>query len=622
MRIPEQQIENIRQSADIVDIISGYIQLKKTGRNYQGLCPFHQEKTPSFVVSPDKQIYHCFGCHAGGNVFKFLMDYKNVSFVESVQEIASYLGIEIVNEGGDSDRVENKNEEYYELNQFAARYFVDQLKATPDDAPVNVYLKKRLLDTKTARNFGVGYAPHGWKNLSNLLIEKKSDLDKAVELGLIGSKTRGEYYDRFHDRLMFPIFSTNGRVIAFGGRILEKNSDFAKYINSPESVIYSKRKSLYGLYHSKEEIRRLDYAFLVEGYMDVISLHKHEVKNVIASSGTALTEEQITLLSRFTKNVTIIFDADEAGQNAASRSVELFLKADFNIRILTLPNKEDPDSFVNKFGKEKFLEVASKAVNFLEFQLSRFEKLGDLNDPDKQLDAIREVVRSISFLNDELKRNVMIKSLAKKFGLREIVLERELDNFLKAEKAKNQRREQNRELPPRENYEEVERPKLSKDTLKTEAELIKLLLEGDEKITGHIFDHMQPDEFQEPRFSSIARIIYDNYMNDDIDPSKIVNSVTDDNLKNILIKLTFKENRISEKRWEEVLDDQLVRMNRYNYAVDIIRNLELRKLDMQISKIAMQIEQTTNEDELAELLRLSNDLRVEKNNIINNDQHN
>ena len=358
--------------------------------------------------------------------------------------------------------------------------------------------------------------------------------------------------------------------------------------------------------------------------MDVISLFKHDIKNIIASSGTALTDEQVTLLSRFTKNVTIIFDADDAGQNAANRSVELFLKNDFNIKILTLPDKEDPDSYVNKFGKEKFLETASKSTNFLEFQLSRFKKTGKLDNPETQIDAIREVVRSISFINDDLKQSVMIKDLAKKFNLREIVLEKELEKLASNEKQKTQRRENYQtpqETPPPE-YEEAPRPAISKETLVTEVELLRLLLEGDEKITGHIFDHFQPDEFKEPRFVKIAQVIYDSYMKDILDPSKIVNSVTEPELQNVLFKLTFKENIISKRRWEDVLDERNVSDSRYWYAVDIIKQLELKKIDARIDDVAKRLESATDEKEIGELLKLSSDLNEERKNVLSNEHHN
>ena len=314
MRIPEETIEEIRTSASIVDFISGYVQLRKRGKNYIGLCPFHQEKTPSFTVSDEKQIFHCFGCHAGGNIFKFLMDYKSISFVESVQEVGEYLGITINYEQNEFTSIQNDQEEYYDLNVLAAKYYSNNLLKSEIGEEAREYLESRKIKTSIQKIFGLGHAPSGWDNFLNYAQSNKADFDKLKTLGLIDSKDGGKYYDKFRNRIIFPIFSPNGRVIAFGGRVFHDEDNVAKYLNSPESVIYFKRKSLYGLYHSKDEIRKLNKAILVEGYMDLISLFQHGIKNVVASSGTSLTDDQVRLLSRYTKNIVVIFDADAAGR--------------------------------------------------------------------------------------------------------------------------------------------------------------------------------------------------------------------------------------------------------------------------------------------------------------------
>jgi DNA primase len=264
MRISEQKIDEIRNAADAVDIISGYVQLRKRGKNFIGLCPFHQEKTPSFTVSGEKQIFHCFGCGAGGNVFKFLMDFKNISFVEAVEEIADHLGIKIQYDQTQVNDQQNELEALYEINVLAARFFSDNLLKSSSGEEAREYLKNRRIKQQTQRAFGIGYAPHGWDNFLSHAKENQIDLSKAKELGLIDTNEKGEYYDKFRERVMFPIFSPNGRVIAFGGRVLGKQDNTAKYLNSPESQLYSKRKSLYGLFHSKDEIRKLDKAILLK----------------------------------------------------------------------------------------------------------------------------------------------------------------------------------------------------------------------------------------------------------------------------------------------------------------------------------------------------------------------
>ncbi|MCK5457950.1 MAG: DNA primase, partial [Melioribacteraceae bacterium] len=367
MQIPEHQIEEIKTNTDIVDLVSGYVQLRKRGKNYIGLCPFHTEKTPSFTVSPEKQIYHCFGCHAGGNAYKFLMEYKNISFVESVQELAENLGIKIEQDAAPNNEEKSEFEELYEINIVAAKYFSNNLLNSPNGEIGRNYFKDRQIKPQTNKIFGLGYSLPEWDALFNHLKNNQVNLSQAKDLGLIDAKNDGSYYDKYRGRTMFPIFSPNGRVIAFGGRVMNKDEKTAKYINSPESKIYSKRKTLYGLYHSKEEIRRLDKAILVEGYMDVISLFQNGVKNVVASSGTALTDEQVQLLSRFTKNIVVLFDADPAGQKAATRSIEILLKAGFDVKLITLPNGEDPDSYIINFGTEEFNKQIENAQEFLEF---------------------------------------------------------------------------------------------------------------------------------------------------------------------------------------------------------------------------------------------------------------
>src|SRR3990170_6039134 len=430
MRIPENKIEEIRSAADIVDIISEFVQLRKRGKNFIGLCPFHSEKTPSFTVSEDKQIFHCFGCHAGGNIYKFLMEYEKISFIEAVQEVAARVGINLEYEEDTTDK-DSEQEILYELNVQAARYFSDNLLNSPAGEIARKYFQERKIKPQIMRAFGLGHALNGWENFVEYAKSQKIDLERAIQLGLIGQQNDGRLFDKFSDRIIFPIFSANGRVIAFAGRILENKEGAAKYLNSPESMIYVKGRVLYGLSFSKDEIRKLDKAILVEGYMDLISLYQNGIKNVVAVSGTALTDDQVQLLSRYTKNVVLLFDADVAGIKASMRSIEILLKRDMDVKIASVPEGEDPDSYVNKFGKEKFHEIIEKAQNFLEYQSSRYESEGKFNDPVTLAEAIRELVKPVAIINDELKRILLIKNIAKKFNLREKLLEEELGKALK-----------------------------------------------------------------------------------------------------------------------------------------------------------------------------------------------
>ncbi len=595
------------------------MQLKKRGKNYIGNCPFHNEKTPSFTVSNEKQIYHCFGCHAGGNVFKFLMEYKSISFVESIQEVAEQIGIPLEFEKDYKPEEQTEQELLYEINNFAARYFSDNLIKSDDGGTARNYFKNRNIKHETQIKFGLGYALPGWEIFLNHAKDNNIDLTKAKKLGLIDTRDNGSYYDKFRGRVIFPIFSTNGRVIAFGGRILTKQENAAKYLNSPESIIYHKRNSLYGLYHSKEEIRKLDKAIMVEGYMDLIALYQHGIKNVVASSGTALTEEQVKLLSRFTRNVIVLFDSDAAGQKASLRSIETLLKEDFDVKLVALPDGEDPDSYVNKFGKDEFNERIKGAKNFLEYQTAQYEAQGFLEDPTKQAQAIRNLVRSAALVNDELKRNLAIKSISRKFNLREKLMESELDKVL-AENSKKQsysNQEKMKNILPQLQGETI-LPEESKKEQLFEKDIIKLLLEGNEQITGYIFDNILPEDIINQQYKKLAEVIYDLYMQNIISTSGIIEKIEDENLRKLATTLSIDIDTIS-KRWDDLTHESTIGKKNVKQTVDIVKKFRLIKLNEQISANDREIATCTNEEKLMELLQFHKDLIGEKKSVINED---
>ncbi|MCX7874532.1 MAG: DNA primase [Melioribacteraceae bacterium] len=614
MRIPENQIDQIRNSASIVDIISGYIQLKKRGRNFIGLCPFHQEKTPSFVVSDEKQIFRCFGCGAGGNVFKFLMDYKSISFVEAVEEIAEHLGITINYESAPIEQ-QSELEAYYDLNVFAARFFSDQLLKNDNGEVAREYLKKRNIKPSTQKIFGLGFAPFNRNAFLNHAIENKIDLQKAKQLGLIDSNDKGEYYDKFRGRIIFPIFSPNGRVIAFGGRIFSGEENAAKYLNSPESLVYSKRKTLYGLFHSKEEIRKLDRAILVEGYIDLISLYQAGVKNVVASSGTSLTEEQVQLLSRFTKNIYVLFDADSAGVKAAVRSIEILLKQNFEVKIIALPKGEDPDSFINKNSKEEFEEKISNAINFLEFLTQQYEIQGYFKEAATTSTAIRQIVRILSFLNDELKRNLYIKSIAKKFGLREKLIETELNNFLQNQNT-NQKTISSTSRTININSEKLNLKTEDKVDNPFEKEIIRLLFSGNERIITHILDNVDVDNFTNENFKALAMIVEESFNEGKYSPAYIIDKIENDDLKNFILDISLSEHSIS-KNWDDLSTDGKIEKDTYEYAVETVKNYQIFRIEEEIKRNNKIIEESKDELLHLELLKRNKELNEDRISILN-----
>lgn len=622
MRIPENKIEEIRSASSIVDVISEFVQLRKRGKNYIGLCPFHSEKTPSFTVSEEKQIYHCFGCHAGGNVFKFLMEFEKISFVESVQELAEKSGItlEFNDEGGEERQTEQ--EMLYDINTSVAKYFSNNLLHNDDGEIARKYFENRRIKVQTQRSFGLGYSLPGMDNLVNFLTENSHDIDKALALGLIGSSGNGRLFDKFSGRIIFPIFSPNGRVVAFAGRVLDPEQKTAKYLNSPESSIYIKGRTLYGLSLAKDEIRKLDRAIIVEGYMDLISLFQNGVKNVVAVSGTALTDEQVQLLSRYTKNVVLLFDADTAGIKASMRSIEILLKKNMDVKIASVPEGEDPDSFVNKYGREKFEEIIGKSRDFLEYQSEYYRKQGMFEDPAKTADAIRELVKPVALITDELKRTLLIKNISKKFNLREKLLEEELGKILKAI-SRDMVRDQERKARTRRDKDEMTvlsegKPvEISESNLRNERAIVELLFNGGEEIIQYIFQHLTIDDLEIEIHRNLARLVYDALnAQEEIYAGALLDRIKNENEYNYLIELISDKFSVS-RRWEDISDSAGDKKLSMKYVKDVVKKKRIEILNKLIAENFEKLQSADDEEEKISLMRNERELTDEKKTLLN-----
>ncbi len=618
MRIPESKIEEIRHAASVVDIISEHVQLRKRGKNYVGLCPFHSEKTPSFTVSEEKQIFHCFGCHIGGNVFKFLTEYHKISFVEAVQELAEQLGITIEVDQVNYSEQQSEQEILYDINTEAAKYFSNNLLNDDEGEYARKYLQDRNIKTQTIRSFGLGYSLRGWENFINYANQKKMDLDRAVKLGLIGKSSDGRYYDKLAGRLIFPIFSPNGRVVAFAGRLLDSEEKGGKYINSPESPVYIKGRILYGLSFAKDDIRRLDKAIIVEGYMDLISLYQSGIKNVVAASGTALTDDQVQLLSRYTKNVILLFDADTAGIKASMRSIEILLRRDMDVKIVSLPKDEDPDSFVNKYGKEQFEDLLKKAENFLEFETKYYQSLGKFDDSTTAAEAIRELVKPIALIQDELKRNLLLKNIAKKFNLREKLLENELDKQLRQIK----RFEKSESRILERNKSEITNELLVNTTVEVspiqynlEQEILKLLFEANKKVAELIFTYLNAEDFAAKLNRELFEIIKAEFENDDsrglFTTSGLISVLKDEVKESYVRELSFDKHSVSGD-WEDRFPSLTAELTMLKYARDTVLKFLIEKIDGNIKSNQREIELTDDEGALLNLMKINNDLEREK----------
>lgn len=431
-------VREIIETARVEDVVGDFVNLRRRGSNLIGLCPFHNEKTPSFNVNPARNIYKCFGCGRGGDPVNFLMEHEHLSFPESLRWLAKKYGIEIeeVELSAEQRAEQQLADSLFLVNQFAHDYFQQQLFDTDRGKSVGLsYFKQRGFREDIIRKFGLGYAPIGGKGLLQAATKvgyKEEALEKA---GLIKNKR-----DFFRDRVQFTIHNLSGKVIGFGGRILQKNVKAPKYINTPETEIYNKSKVLYGAFFAKQAIRREDECILTEGYTDVISLHQAGIENVVASSGTSLTVDQIRLIKRYTPNVKILFDGDKAGIRAALRGVDLLLEQDLNVRIVLLPDGEDPDSYLQQIGVTAFREyLTQQAEDFIFFKANLLlEEAG--NDPIKKTALIKDIVQSMSLIPDPLKRSMYIKECARLFRVDEPLLIAEINKILAAKLRKHQQR--------------------------------------------------------------------------------------------------------------------------------------------------------------------------------------
>jgi DNA primase len=429
--IRKEDIARVLETARIEEVIGDFVKLKRSGSTYVGLCPFHSEKTPSFHVNPALGIFKCFGCGKGGNIITFLREHEKFSYIEAIRYLAQRYGIELIevrDEISEEEQISRTEEEQaYHIHSFAHQWFMEQLWETGEGQSVGLeYFRKRGLTDATIKKFGLGYSPIQKDAFLQYALKQGYSIESLQKNGLVTEHK----LDKFAGRVIFPIHSIAGRVIAFAGRLLQSNSNAPKYLNSPETIIYKKNQTLYGLHHAKSKIVHQDECFLVEGYMDVLSLSQLGFENVVASSGTSLTEGQIRLLSRYTENVTILYDGDTAGQKATLRAIDMLLEAGLSIRIISLPPSEDPDTFALKHKYEEVNDYFRQhKQTFIEFKAAKLLQEAQ-NDPIKKAEAIADIVRSISLIPKPVIRDQFILDVAKKFELNEKTLMLELNKQL------------------------------------------------------------------------------------------------------------------------------------------------------------------------------------------------
>lgn len=567
MYYSEELIEEIRSRNDIVDVISGYVRLQKKGSSYFGLCPFHNEKSPSFSVSRQKQMYYCFGCGAGGNVYTFLMEYENFSFVEAVKYLADRAGVELP-EAEYSKEAKEKADlkaSILEINKLAAKYYYVQLKSERGKNAYT-YLKDRKLSDETITAFGLGYSNKFSDDLYKYLRKKGYSEELIRQAGLINTDERQGVYDKFWNRVMFPIMDVNSRVIGFGGRVMGDAKP--KYLNSPETAVFDKSRNLYGL--NRARTSRKPYFLLCEGYMDVIALHQAGFTNAVASLGTALTPGHASLIKRYVQEVYLTYDSDDAGTRAALRAVPILREAGITAKVVRMDPYKDPDEFIKNLGAEEYERRIDEARNGFLFSIDMLSRDYDMGSPEGKTAFFRETARRLMAFEDELERNNYIDAVASEYGVRKESLEK-----LVAKTAVSAGLAKPVSRPRRAEGKE----KQKEDGILTSQKVLLTWLIDDASLFGKISSLVTPDDFTEDLYRTVAQLLYEQRENGELNPAKILDHFTGEEEHREVASLfntRIRELKTKEER-EQALKETILRVK--SYSIDY-RTLHLAPTDM------------------------------------------
>lgn len=599
MFIPDETVEEVRSASDIIDVVGGYVALKKRGSNYFGLCPFHSENTPSFSVNPELSIYKCFGCGAGGDVFNFVMQIEGTAFPEAVRMLAERAGIEIPEDEADQERAEEK-ESVYNALRFAARFFYNSLTQSDSGKHALRYLKGRGFTKKTIKSFGLGYAPDAWDGLIKSAKEHHISDEHLEEAGLIIRRKDGSgHYDRFRGRVMFPILSHVGKVLGFGGRILEGDPSQPKYINSPETNVYNKSRVLYGLFQAKHGIRNKEEALLVEGYTDVISLHQAGIENAVASSGTSLAREQVKLLSRYARRIVLLFDADAAGAGAALRGIDIILEEGLSVYAVELPPGEDPDSFARKASSAFENYLVEHRRDFATYIYERAGAEGRMDTPEGEAEVMHDIINAVAKLPDPLMRETYLRRASEVLGVPDIRLHEVLDKLLAAERAKERsRRRESGPVPPMAPIPPTHgspapnrgRPPQRKarrtaQTLPEEKTLIRMMLEHGSPLVEFILGHMSLEEFTPGPARTTAECFLTQYEKGEIDRSAFLDGSCGRDVQILATEVLVVQHEPSEN-WERKQRITVPKLDGdpYEAAISAMMLLKLDRINDAIEK--------------------------------------
>ncbi len=583
-RYSEEIINEVRQSNDIVDVISQYVHLKRSGRNFFGLCPFHNEKSPSFSVSPDKQIFHCFGCGVGGNVITFVSKIEGLNFVETVQMLAERANIQLptLENNGDMQK-EILKDKVYKINEFAAEYYHQNLYK-PQAKIAQEYVKKRQLSNETLKSFKIGFSGK-FDELFKELRKQGFEEKEILESGLVNKNDRGQYIDRYRNRLMFPICDVRGRVIAFGGRVLDDSKP--KYINSPENIVYSKGRHLFGLNVAKKgDTKRL---LIVEGYMDVISLHQRGITNVVAPLGTALTEQQGWLLRKNAEQIILSFDSDEAGLQAKLRALEILQNMGCDLRVLQMDGAKDPDEYILKYGNARFQALVDKALSVIEFKVKILQKDLNLENTNDKIKFLNEIAKLISKVDNTIEREIYIEKIAQEYDISKEAIYAEVNKLT----YKNYKSEKILEKSkPIITHKKPERKEISPTVKKRENTIISILLTGDLSIFQIIKQNIKPEDFQDEINANIAKKLYEELEKGNSNINGIIDELEQEE-QNQITMIMADDYEITDL--EKAIDDliqiyQKERLN--NRKFQILELLETTRDEIQKKELEKELSDT------------------------------
>ena len=545
VRYSDELIDEIRNRNDIVDVISQYVVLKRSGRNFFGLCPFHKEKSPSFSVSPDKQIFHCFGCGVGGNVFHFVSKIENLSFRETIEMLAEKSGVELPTlEGQEDTKLLQLKSKVYEINKITAEFYHENLYK-PTAKPAQEYVKKRKLDNNTLKNFLIGYSGN-YNELYTMLKQKGFTEEEILASSLVNKTQDGKFIDRFRGRLMFPIQDTRNRVIAFGGRVLDDSKP--KYINSPENIVYSKGRHLFGLNVAKKgDLKRI---IIVEGYMDAISLHQRGISYAVASLGTAMTEAQGRLLRKSSQQVIIGYDSDGAGQAATMRGLEILQGLGCDVRILQIEGAKDPDEFVIKYGPERFEKQVDKAISLVEYKVKVLKNVLNIEHPNDKIKFLKEIAKVLSKIDNEIEREVYAQKISSEYQVSKEAIYAEIS------KLENTSVTNKRVLESAKPILQVkEESKVEEQVLKREKLIIYLLINYPEESYNRIKNVIRVEDIKDETNKQIIKKLYDELEKGNSNTSNVLDWFEEEKIINEISWILAYDFEITEV--EKCIDDIL-----------------------------------------------------------------